>query len=167
MLSAQVSDVASTVRMRRFAAAALDTLIALTLALLPAAFAPGVMKGRAFGLGLLVGTAYLLLRDAIPYGEWGPRSLGKRWLGVRPYRPYGELLDWRTSVRRNATVAAAFGIPSVIYVLGGYTGVPFGQYLIYAALALAAVEGVLVLVDPVARRLGDRWAVTRVVEARA
>ena len=159
-----------TVRIRRFAAAFLDGLLALTIALVPAALASpfgGPVQSRVFGIGLLFGTLYLLLRDAIPYAEWGARSLGKRWLGVRPFTIDGDPMDWRISARRNATVAAAFGIPAVAYVVGGHRGIPFGQMLLYGALAVAAVEAVLATVDVEGARLGDRWAGTRVTEARA
>ena len=37
----------------------------------------------------------------------------------------------------------------------------------WAAVAVVAVEAVLVAIDPVGRRLGDRLARTRVIEARA
>ena len=168
--TARVATAVRTVRVRRFAAAFLDGLLALTIALTPAAFAAtlgGPVQSRVFGVGLLVGTAYLLLRDAIPYAEWGARSLGKRWLGVRPYDIDGGDLDWRTSVRRNATVAAAFGIPAVTYVVGGHRGIPFGQTLLYVAVVLVLGEALLVAIDREGARLGDRWAGTRVTEARA
>ena len=119
-----------------------------------------------FGAGLLVGTAYLLLRDAIPYAEWGARSLAKRWLGVRPYDIDGGEVDWKTSARRNATVAAAFGIPAVTYVVGGHRGLPFGQTLLYVAVRSRRRRGAGA-VDREGARLGDRWAGTRVTEARA
>ena len=168
--SARVQSAVRTVRVRRGAAAFLDALLALTIALVPAALAlplGAAVQSRVFGLGLLGGTAYLLLRDAIPYAAWGARSLGKRWLGVRPYTVSGGEIDWRTSAKRNATVAAAFGIPAVTYLLGGFRGLPFGEVLLYAALALAVVEAVLVVADREGARIGDRWAGTRVTEARA
>ena len=169
-LTRRMATAVRTVRIRRYAAAFLDGLLALTIALAPAAFAVrlgGPVQGRVFGVGLLFGTAYLLFRDAIPYAEWGARSLGKRWLGVRPFSVGGEPVDWRVSMKRNATVAAAFGIPAVTYLLGGFRGLPFGSLFLYAALALAAVEAVFVAVDREGARLGDRWAGTRVTEARA
>lgn len=156
-----------TVRVRRFAAAFLDGVLALVLALIPAALTPGVLKGRMFGAGLLLGAAYLLFRDGIPYAEWGPRSLGKRWLGVRPYRTDGGELSWQTSARRNATVGGAAAVWSVVYLAGGFRGIPFGEVLLWAAVAVIVVEGALVAFDPAARRMGDRLAETRVVEARA
>ncbi|MEM1115893.1 MAG: RDD family protein [Bacteroidota bacterium] len=155
------------VRVRRFAAAFLDGSLALLLALIPAALTPGVLKGRMFGVGLVLGAVYLLLRDGLPYGEWGARSLGKRWLGIRPYRPRGGDLGVATSLRRNATVAVAALIPAVMFLVGGYKLVPFGDVIIWASVALLAAEAVLVAIDPVGRRLGDRIAGTRVVEARA
>ena len=155
------------VRVRRFAAALLDGTLALLLALAPAALAPGVLKGRMFGVGLLLGATYLLLRDGLPYAEWGARSLGKRWLGIRPYRVDGEPMTWATSIKRNATVAGAAGVWALLYLVGGYKGIPFGEILLYLALAVVLAEGALIAVDPVGRRFGDRWARTRVIEARA
>ncbi len=170
--SARVQSAVRTVRVRRFAAAFLDALLALTIAFTPVAVAnaaggSAAITGRVFGAGLLLATLYLLLRDAIPYAEWGARSLGKRWLGVRPYDVGGSGLDWRTSAKRNATLAAAFGIPAITYAVGSFRGLPFGQVLLYAALGLAVVEAVLVAVDREGARIGDRWAGTRVTEARA
>ena len=158
---------ARPVRVRRFVAALLDAALALLIALVPAALTPGVLKGRMFGVGLLIGAAYLILRDGIPYAEWGARSLGKRWLGLRPYRIDQDPLDWQASARRNATVGGAALVWSLLYLAGGYRGIPFGEVLLFLAAAVVAVEALLVAVDPVGRRLGDRYAGTRVVEARA
>ena len=109
---------------------------------------------------------YLLLRDAIPYAEWGSRSLGKRWIGIRPYAVSGEPLTWRLSMRRNATLAGAATVWAVLYLIGGYKGIPFGEFVLGAAGIVILFEAVLVAIDPAARRLGDRWAKTRVIEAR-
>lgn len=155
-----------TVRVRRFAAAFLDGVIALILALVPAALAP-MGKGRLFGIGLLLGAAYLLLRDGIPYAEWGPRSLGKRWLGLRPYQVGGAALSWQTSARRNATLGGALAVWALVYLAGGFRGLPFDEVLMWAAVAVVAVEAGLVAAAPDGRRIGDRLAETRVVEARA
>jgi len=155
------------VRVRRVAAALMDAGLATMLALVPAAFVPGIAKARVFGIGLLIGAAYMLLRDAVPYAEWGARSLGKRWIGLRPYRVGGVAMDARTSLRRNATLGLAFGIPALIYLGGGYAGIPFGRYVVWACIAIVGVESLLVVADPLARRLGDRFAATRVIEARA
>ena len=157
---------ARPVRIRRFAAALLDGTLALLIALVPAALTPGVLKGRMFGVGLLLGAAYLLLRDALPYAEWGARSLGKRWLGIRPYRLDRLEMSALSSARRNATVAGAALVWALLYLAGGYRGVPFGEIALYLAAAVVAAEAVLVAVDPVGRRLGDRIARTRVLEAR-
>ncbi|WP_420455486.1 RDD family protein [Rubrivirga sp.] len=154
------------VRVRRFAAALLDATLALLLALAPAALAPGVLKGRMFGVGLLLGAGYLLLRDGLPYAEWGARSLGKRWIGIRPYAVGGEPLTWALSARRNATVAGAVAVWALLYVVGGYRGIPFGEVVLALAGLVVAAEAALVAVDPAGRRIGDRWAETRVIEAR-
>ena len=159
------------VRVRRFAAATLDTAFAAVLALAPAAISP-VDKARLFGAGLLLAAAYILLRDGIPYAEWGARSLAKRWLGIRPYRLSGEGMDLASSARRNATLGGAVGAIGLSYVLGGFrglavAGVSISDVVLYGALGLVAVEALLVAVDPVGRRIGDRVARTRVIEARA
>ena len=157
---------ARPVRVRRLAAGLLDGALALVAALAPAALSP-VWKGRLFGLGLLVAAAYLLLRDGIPYAEWGPRSLGKRWIGLRPYRTDGLEMTRAVSARRNATIGGAALVWAAIYLVGGFRGVPFGGVLLWASAGVVAVEAALVLFDPAGRRLGDRLAETRVVEARA
>ena len=158
---------ASTIRVRRYAAGFLDGALALVLALIPAALPLGAAKGHAFGLGLLLGAAYVLLRDGIPYAEWGSRSLGKRWLGVRPYRTDGAPLDWRTSVRRNSTLGGALAVPALVFLATGFKGIPFDEVLFALAALVVLAEGVLIAIDPVARRIGDRVAHTRVIEARA
>ena len=157
---------ARPVRVRRFAAALLDGTLALVVALAPATLPLGAMKARLFGAGLLVGALYLLFRDGLPYAEWGARSLGKRWLGIRPYRLDREPMDARSSARRNATVGGAALVWSALYLAGGYRGIPFGEVVLWAAAAVVAFEAVLVAVDPAGRRLGDRLARTRVIEAR-
>ena len=161
------ATLAPPVRVRRFAAAFLDGSLALLLALIPAALTPGVLKGRMFGVGLLLGAAYLLLRDGLPYGEWGARSLGKRWLGIRPYLPRGGELGWAVSARRNVTVGVAALVPALMFLVGGYKLIPFGGLIIWVSVAVLAAEAALVAIDPVGRRLGDRIAGTRVTEARA
>lgn len=159
------------VRVRRLAAATLDAALAAVLALAPAAISP-VQKARLFGVGLLLAAAYVLLRDGVPYAEWGARSLAKRWLGIRPYRLSGEAMDLATSVRRNVTLGGAVGAVGLVYVLGGFrgiavAGISISDLVTFAALAVVAVEALLVAVDPVGRRIGDRLARTRVIEARA
>ncbi len=160
------STVQHTVRLRRFAAAFLDLAIAMTFALVPAALTQGPSQGRVFGIGLLVGALYLLFRDGIPYAEWGARSLAKRWLGIRPYPVSGESMSWMLSVRRNLTIAASFAIPAFIYLIGGHKGIPFGDWVILPTVVLVIAEAALVAIDPIGRRIGDRVAHTRILEAR-
>jgi len=153
-------------RLRRYAAAALDGAMALALALIPAALAPAP-KTRAFGVGMLLAAAFVLLRDAIPYGEYGARSLGKRWFGVRPYQMSGAPMDLMASIRRNGTLAGALGLIGALKLIGGARGFVFDTILIGLALALIVIEALLVGIDPIGRRIGDRIARTRVLEARA
>ena len=153
-------------RLRRFAAAALDGAVAFALALAPAAFAPAP-KTRAFGVGMLLAAAFVLLRDAVPYGEYGARSLAKRWFGIRPVPVSGAPMGVVASVQRNATLGAALGVIGVVKLVGGARGLVFDGVLIAVAVGLVAVEALLVGIDPVGRRIGDRIARTRVLEARA
>ena len=160
------------VRVRRFAAATLDAAIALVLALAPATVPVDSQKARLFGVGLLLAALYLLFRDGIPYAEWGARSPAKRLLGIRPYRIAGEPMDLRSSLRRNLTVGGAVAAVGLASLLGGYrgvavVGVSVTDLVLYAAAAVLVVEALLVAVDPVGRRIGDRLARTRVIEARA
>ncbi|GAB5537569.1 MAG: hypothetical protein Rubg2KO_38180 [Rubricoccaceae bacterium] len=158
--------VAQPTRLRRYAAAALDGGVAIALALLPAALAPAP-KDRAFGAGLILAAAFLLLRDGFPYKEYGARSLAKRWFGMRPVPMSGNPMSLIDSVRRNATLGGAVGFIGVLKLVGGPSGFVFDGLLIGIALGLIAVEALLVGIDPIGRRIGDRIARTRVLEARA
>lgn len=158
-----------SVLVRRAGAFALDGAVALFVALVFAI--PDVAKERFFGLGLLLGGLYLLLRDGLPFRFLGGRSIGKRMLWLLPIRLGGATMDLQTSARRNWTVAMVFLFPGLAnlafgyrqFVLAGNIGVNDALLGLFALLVVA--EALLVLVDPVARRIGDRLADTRVIEA--
>ena len=156
-----------SVLLRRAAAFSLDlvfgVLVALLFALVP------LDRFRFFGAGLILGGLYLLFRDGLPGGLRG-RSLGKRLLGLQPIRLGGRLVDLAASARRNWTVALLLLLPGLAdVVLGGRQVVLMGNIgladlLMLVGGGLVVIEGLLVLVDPVARRVGDRLAKTRVIE---
>ncbi len=157
-----------SVLVRRAAAFVLDGAFALVIALLFAI--PSVAKERFFGAGLLLGGLYLLFRDGLPLAALGGRSIGKRMLWLLPIRLGGTTMDLATSARRNWTVALVLLFPGLAnltlgyrqIVLAGNIGVNDALLGLFALLLV--VEIVLVLVDPVARRIGDRIADTRVIE---
>lgn len=159
---------ARSVLVRRAGAFTLDAAFALLIALL-AGVAP-TDKARLFGIGLIVGGVYILFRDGLP-GPLRGRSLGKRMLGLQPIRLGGVLVDLATSARRNWTVALVFLLPGIANAVLGFRQLVFAgnvglaDVLMIAGVGLLLVEMVLVLVDPVARRIGDRMGQTRVIEA--
>lgn len=158
-----------SVLVRRAGAFALDAAFALFIALLFAI--PDTMKERFFGAGLLLGGLYLLFRDGLPLRFLGGRSIGKRMLWLLPIRLGGTTMDLAASAKRNWTIAMVFLFPGLAnlafgyrqLVLAGNIGVNDALLGLFALLVL--VEALLVLVDPVARRIGDRIADTRVIEA--
>ena len=156
------------VLVRRAGAFALDAAVALFVALVFAI--PDVAKERFFGFGLLLGGLYLLLRDGLPLGFLRGRSIGKRMLWLLPIRLGGTVMDLQTSARRNVTIAMVFLFPGLANLAFGYRQIVLaGNIGVNDALLgffalLVVVEAVLVLVDPVARRIGDRVADTRVIE---
>ena len=64
-------------------------------------------------------------------------------------------------------MGGAVGVWALLYLAGGYRGIPFGEIVLGLAALVVVAEAVLVAIDPVGRRIGDRIAHTRVVEARA
>jgi uncharacterized RDD family membrane protein YckC len=89
------------------------------------------------------------------------RSIGKRLVKIRPIRIDGAPMDIATSMKRNWMFALG-GISQLlaITIIGLVVAIP----LALVAFVIGIVEIVLVLVDPDGRRLGDKLAVTRVVE---
>ncbi len=107
-------------------------------------------------VGGLVGAAYMLVRDGLDVDFMKERSLGKQFMKLRPVRTDGKPMDIATSVRRNIPFAIG-PLIMVIPILGWVVG-PI------VALAIAAIEVVLIVTDPEGRRLGDKFADTKVIE---
>jgi uncharacterized RDD family membrane protein YckC len=99
-----------------------------------------ILPGALKNLGSLVGMAYILLRDALPFLEG--QSIGKKLMKIRAVTADGQSLsgNWSPALIRNAV----FFIPC------------FG---IVELIVLITREG-----KPEAgRRLGDDWAKTKVI----
>ncbi|MEM6327826.1 MAG: RDD family protein [Bacteroidota bacterium] len=164
---------ARSVLVRRAGAFSLDASVALFIALLVSMLVlviPEVPRERFFGAGLLIGGLYLLFRDGLPLGFLRGRSIGKRLLWLLPIRLGGTVMSLGASAKRNWTVAMVFLFPGLANLVFGYRQIVLSgniganDALLAGFLALLAVEMLLVLVDPVARRIGDRMANTRVIE---
>lgn len=150
-------------RLRRLTAAALDALIAIGISLLLSVPAGnGELRIRLFGGGLLLGALFVLGRDALPGGLLNRASPGKAVMGLQALRRDGSPLDFSRSVQRNMPLAGALLVPGLITLATGYHGFPFSTLLIWGSLGPVVLEAALVLIDPVGRRIGDRWADTRV-----
>lgn len=136
---------------KRILAALVDGVIASVVALVPV-------------IGALVGAAYMLTRDALMFEvtkqeEWKNRSLGKKLFNLEVVSEVGGDINFATSVKRNVPLAIGTLI-MIIPVLGWVIG-PI------IALVAGIIEIVLVLGDAKGKRMGDRWASTRVVESAA
>ncbi|MEL6616201.1 MAG: RDD family protein [Bacteroidota bacterium] len=157
-----------SVLVRRAAAFVLDMSFALTIAL---SFAVSeTAKERFFGAGLLLGGLYLLFRDGLPIPKLRGRSIGKRMLWLLPIRLGGTTMDWKASAKRNWSIAMVLLFPGLANLTMGYRqivlagNIGVNDALLGGFAVLLIIEALLVLVDPVARRIGDRIANTRVIE---
>jgi len=135
----------------RFLAALIDGIVAGVLSLVPL-------------VGFLAGGVYTLTKDGIMYEltknlEYKGRSIGKKLLRLTVVRLDGGPVDLRVSAKRNLTLALG-GLIGIVPLLGWVIG-PF------VSLVLGVVELLLVLGDPLGRRLGDKWAGTQVVAETA
>ncbi len=153
---------------RRLAAFAVDALIAGGLPLIVSGvFAVAGPQARllGFGLALLGGAAYVLLRDGLAHPLADGRSVGKRGQRLRPLRLDGGAMDPRTSARRNWTLALGPAALGLSYLCDGLTLYALAQWFValgWVAGLLAVAEAALVAVGD-GRRLGDRLAGTQVV----
>ncbi len=132
---------------KRVLAALIDGAIAWVFAFIPV-------------LGGLIGLAYLLLKDAVMYqvtkdAQWMNKSVGKKIMQIKVVTEDETVVDWAISAKRNIPISIG-NLFSIIPVLGILIGFPI-------ALVVGVIELVLILTDPAARRLGDRWAGTQVV----
>lgn len=122
----------------------------------------GVVVGMIPLIGGIISTAYWLVRDGLEVEFLDQRSLGKKLMKLRPVRVDGAPMDIATSVKRNWPFA--FGgvalILAYIPIIGWLLLVPLGLL----ALIVGVIEAVLLFTDPDGRRMGDKFAGTRVIE---
>ncbi len=130
---------------KRIIAAIIDGLISGVLGLIPVA-------------GGLVGAAYMLVRDGLDIEFMNMQSLGKKVMKLRAIRVDGQPMDLASSVKRNIPFAIG-PIIMIVPILGWIIG-PL------VALIIGIIEIVLVLTDDEGRRMGDRFAETKVIEVQ-
>lgn len=134
---------------KRFVAMLIDGLLAAVVSLIPI-------------VGGLVGAAYILVRDGLELDFMDRRSIGKKLLKLRPVRSDGQPMDVATSVKRNFPLAigAVGAIFWIIPILGWIIAILLGL----TGFVVAIIEAILVLADVEGRRMGDKFAGTKVVE---
>lgn len=149
---------------KRFVAVFIDGLIAAAIGLILGFGGRGLL----YGVGTLIGVGYILVRDGLALDFMNGRSIGKKIMKLRPVRLDGGTMDINTSIRRNWPLALGNIIWGLAAVMGG-----LGIYLFAGLLAIIAwlgsllglVEGILVLTDAEGRRIGDKFADTKVIES--
>ena len=148
---------------KRFAAVLIDGLLVYAFALV---LSFGGMN-FLYGIGMLVGAGYFLVRDGLALEFMDGRSIGKKLMKLRPVHFERGTLDLETSIRRNWPLALGFALWGIAGLARG-----LGMYFFAGGLGIIAwigsllylVEGILVLTDPEGRRFGDKFAETLVVD---
>jgi len=134
---------------KRIIAAVIDGVLGWVVSLIPF-------------IGGLAATAYWLVRDGLELEFMDRRSLGKKVMKLRPVRLDGSPMDIETSVRRNwpFAIGGVTLVLSVIPIIGWLLLVPVAL----AALIVGVIEAVLCVTDAEGRRMGDKFAETKVIE---
>lgn len=139
-------DRQNSVLFSRIIAALIDMLFAWIFVVIPV-------------IGGVISVLYLLFKDALPYqitkdDEWKNKSLGKKLMNLEVNNLKGEIVDLQVSALRNIPLTIGNFI-AIIPVLGWIIGPVVGVIFV-------TVELILLLTDKNNRRLGDRWANTKV-----
>ena len=142
---------------KRFVAVLIDSIIAWV----PYAVF-GMFGIRGGGLGMLVGAAYILLRDGLAFDFADGRSIGKKLMKLRPLRLDGGPMTMEVSARRNWTLAAGNAFMGAAYLILGW-GALFATPIAMLGGLLGLAEAILVLVDNNGRRIGDKTGNTQVI----
>ncbi len=91
---------------KRFVAVFIDSCIAgIPAFVFSAIFAFMGLRGVGLGLFLMIGGAYMLVRDGLAYDFADGRSVGKKIMKLRPVRLDGGAMDMDASIRRNWSLA--------------------------------------------------------------
>ncbi|MCG6963533.1 MAG: RDD family protein [Acidobacteria bacterium] len=128
---------------KRFVGILIDGVLAMIVGFIPV-------------VGGLIGAAYMLVRDGLEIDFMDRRSLGKKLVKLRPVRLDGQPMDITASVKRNIPFAIG-PLIMVIPVLGWVIGP-------VVALIIGIIEVILVVTDDEGRRMGDKFAETKVIE---
>ncbi len=131
----------------RFIAALIDALVGWVFVFIPI-------------VGGIISVLYLLLKDGLPYqlfkeDEWKNKSLGKKIMDIEVYHLDDRVVDLSVSAKRNIplTIGSFIAIiPLLGWIVGPIVGLIFG-----------IIELIFLLTDSQNRRLGDRWANTKVI----
>lgn len=112
-------------------------------------------------IGGLVGIAYVLTRDGLAFDFMDGRSIGKKFMKLRPVRLDGQPMDLNTSLMRNWPLTLGSLAQVLIYIpVIGWILIPF---VLIAGLVIAIIEIVRVMNDAEGRRWGDQLAGTKVI----
>lgn len=134
---------------KRIIAALIDGLLAAAVAWIPF-------------LGGIAASAYILVRDGLELEFMDRRSLGKKLMKLRPVRLDGQAMNIETSIKRNLPLCIG-GIGAIFWVIP-LLGWILAILLAAVGLMVALVEVVLAVTDPEGRRMGDKFAATKVIE---
>ena len=135
---------------KRFIAAIIDAVIAMVVGFIPV-------------IGGLIATAYWLVRDGLDIEFMDHRSIGKKLVKLRPVRLDGQPVDIVTSMKRNWMFALGGVVQLFAFtIIGLIIAIP----LAFLVMLIGIVEVVLVLTDSEGRRLGDKFADTKVIEVQ-
>lgn len=115
-------------------------------------------------LGAIFGSLYLLFKDGLMYqitkkDEWKNKSIGKKLMNIEIISLDEQVIDLSISAKRNLPLTIGNFI-AIIPVIGWVIG-PI------LALVLALVELIIFLTDEDGRRLGDKWANTKVIKLKS
>ncbi len=113
-------------------------------------------------VGGIIGAAYILVRDGLELDFMDHRSIGKKLVKLRPTRLDGQPMDIATSVKRNFPLA--IGAVGAVFMIIPILGWIIAILLALVAFVLWIIEAILVVTDPEGRRMGDKFAATKVVE---
>lgn len=135
---------------KRFLAALIDGVLCAVVSMVPI-------------LGGLAAAVYVAVRDGLEVDFMKRRSIGKQVMKVRAVRLDGQPMDIATSVKRNVPFVLCFlGLPLLVIPFLGWAIVAL---LGVVQLVISVIEIVLVLTDPEGRRMGDKFAGTKVVDS--
>jgi len=134
---------------KRFLAALIDGILAAIVAWIPF-------------VGGIIAAAYLLVRDGLEIDFADRRSIGKKVMKLRPIRLDGQPMNLETSIKRNLPlcIGAVGAIFWVIPILGWIIAILLG----IIGLIVAVIEALTVISDSEGRRMGDKFAGTKVIE---